>query len=59
MKYIVKIPVYEVIEIEINANSEEEAKDKAILKAIETQPKVNWLIDDEGEFIINEIEVEK
>jgi len=53
--YIVKIPVYETIEIEVRAENEQEANFKAIEKAIEEQPKVCWMVDDDRETEINEV----
>ncbi len=57
-KYLISIPVYENIEVEIVADeskSEKSIKDKAIEKAIKEQPKVFWMVDDNFDIEINEV----
>ena len=54
--YNVKIPVYDTIEVQVEAENHEEAEEKAIQKAMEEHPKVSWLVDEDSGV---EVEVEE
>ena len=54
-KYNVKFYVWSDIEIEVDAEDKEKAKEKAIKKAIEEEPLVSWLVDEEQDVKIEEM----
>jgi hypothetical protein len=51
-KYVCKFFVWSDIEVTVTAKNKEEARTKAIKKAILEQPLVSWELDEENEFSI-------
>ena len=56
MKYEIYMPVCETIHVIVEADNEEEARKKAVEKAIEEQPQVYWTVDEFAEWGITEVE---
>lgn len=58
-KYLIKLPVYETIEIEIETdeNNQEKIIELAKEKAIETVEKVYWLFDEEQDINVELITI--
>ena len=50
-----KFFVYSDIEIEVNAENKEQAREQGIQKAIDEKPLVSWLVDEQQEILIEEI----
>lgn len=57
MRYNVLIPVFSTIEVEVEADDTETAKELAIEKAMEEVPFVTWEVDEyAGEFKFTELD---
>jgi len=54
--YRVKVPVFNTLEVDVLANSKEEAEEEALNKLVEEQPKVLWEVDTESGIEIVEVE---
>lgn len=57
-KYRVQFYVYSDITEEVEASSEEQALEIAIEQAVENQPLVSWIVDEQQETNIEELQEE-
>ena len=55
-KYEVKIPVWEVITVVVEATTTEKAEILAVAKAVKEQPRVYWQVDMEADIEIRELD---
>ena len=53
-KYNVKFFVWSDIEIDVEAENKDQAKERGLKKAIEEQPLVAWELDEQNEIIVKE-----
>jgi len=53
-EYDCKFYVWSDIEVTVKAKNKDDAKEKAIQKAIDEHPLVSWMVDEQNEFSIEE-----
>lgn len=54
MKYNVTIPVWNTIEVQVDADSDVDAKELALQKAVDEEPLTVWMLDEDAEIIVEE-----
>jgi hypothetical protein len=52
--YNVIIPVWSTVEVNVVANNVDDAKRIALQKAIDEEPLVSWMLDEDAEIIVGE-----